>query len=61
MAQGKHVGKVVVAFSFIARRAEPLAPLRSQGERFLLDHRSIWRVREGNRSVACRSGARHSS
>ena len=28
MAQGKHVGKVVVAFSeaFIARRAEPLAP-----------------------------------
>ena len=28
MAQGKHVGKVVVAFpeAFVARRAEPLAP-----------------------------------
>ena len=43
MAQGKHVGKVV-AFSeaFIARRAEPLRPFAVK-ERFLLDHRSIWR------------------
>ncbi len=57
MAQGKHVGKVVVAFSeaFVARRAEPLAPpFAVQQNGSYLDHWSIWRFRKGNRSVARR-------
>ena len=63
---GKHVGKVVVAFSeaFIARRAEPLAPSSQSSRTVLLDHRSIWLGRSslGGSSkrrlvLASRSGA----
>ena len=57
MAQGKHLGKVVVAFpeAFVPRRGEPLAAsLCGQARWLLLDYRSVWRLRQG-------AGARGSS
>ena len=57
MAQGKHLGKVVVAFpeSFVPRRGEPLPPaFCGQEQWLLLDYRSVRRLRQGAGAVAGR-------